>query len=104
MVQPPNSPSATISNDIRDTILQWNFHLLFTYYAISNNVWRYRNSTDDIQCNDRKNKDKRTNNGITNTSPVVPMFFREQQIIVQFIESKFDDKYNDRRFLYLNHR
>ena len=34
-VQPPNSPSATISNDIRDTILQWNFHLLFTYYAIS---------------------------------------------------------------------
>jgi hypothetical protein len=69
-----------------------------------NNVWRYRNSTDDRQCNDRKNKDKRTNNGITNTSPVVPMFFREQQIIVQFIESKFDDKYNDRRFLYLNYR
>ena len=69
-----------------------------------NNVWRYRNSTDERQCNDGKNKDKRTNNGITNTSPVVPMFFREQQIIVQFIESKFDDKYNDRRFLYLNYR
>ena len=32
------------------------------------------------------------------------MFLREQQIIVQFIESKLDDKYNDRRFLYLNYR